>query len=109
MYKFHYVNKASQLYVLSNGVMLKSYRAAELDSKARAVLEWLKADDNIKQVRAILRANNQDIELLEIPARIATKKHYDACQRVLLLAKNFQEMTLRRFAPGLTPELINSF
>lgn len=121
MQKIHYVNKPSQLYVVRAGVkkalpfsasiyqQLKGYRVAETDSKARAVLEWLKSEENYTVARAILFQRKKNIDLLDIPARTGTKKHYEACALILTLAYDFQYLTLRRFAPGIYPELINNF
>lgn len=121
MIKFRSVNKLSQLYVVSvvakndsafsaaEKRMLMSYRVSEMDNKARDVLEWLKAEENYKRATAILFQHKQNIERLEIPPRAGTKKHYEACARILSLAKIYQDWTLRRFTPGIYPELINNF
>jgi len=121
MQKIHYVNKPSQLYVVRVDVksaspfsasihqVLKSYRVADTDSKARAVLEWLKSEENYQRARALFFQRKTNIDLLDIPARTGTKKHYEACALILTLANTYQDLCLRRFAPGVFPELVNNF
>lgn len=118
MIKFRSVNKLSQLYVVSvvakndsafsaaEKRMLMSYRVAEMDSKARAVLEWLKSED---RAAVTLRGLGKDISRLDIPARMATKKHYMACEQVLIYASLYCSHSFARFLPGLKPELTNNF
>lgn len=110
MKKFCYVNKVSQLYVVCSPERrlkdYRGYRVAEMDSKARAVLEWLKSED---RAAVTLSGLGKDISRLDIPARMATKKHYMACEQVLIYASLYCSHSFARFLPGLEPELTNNF
>lgn len=104
MSKLHSVNKEQKLYVLTAGAGFSCYGFTVLDRKARAVLAWLTGPHE-NAARMILGYQGKDLASLSIPDRIGTKKHYEACQRVIQWAGLFCSLYHVRCPVGLVDQL----
>lgn len=91
MNKLDSINKTARLYVMQCGGGFSCYGFAVLDRKARAVAQWL--SDNGENVAAV-------------PARVGTKKHYNACGEILAHGAQYAARSDKRCNAELIPQFI---
>ncbi|AFB84079.1 hypothetical protein F418_p62 [Hafnia phage Enc34] len=94
------INKERALY-FNNGSCIGFTYA---DSRARAVLEWLKSQG--RSAEMLLGANGVDLQSLSVPARMGTKKHYAACDAIMRAGLMFASHSGEVCNADLTPQLI---
>lgn len=94
------INKEQALYFYNGSCIGFSYA----DSKARAVLDWLKTQ--CRSAEMILGAMGVDVQSLTVPARMGTKKHYAAYSAIMRAGLMFASHSGERCNADLTPQLI---
>ncbi|EEC5187408.1 hypothetical protein HRW90_004750 [Salmonella enterica] len=75
-----------------------------LNNKAAGVLQWLKNEGRAAEM--VLGAKRIDVTALDIPARVGTKKHFAACDKVIDAGRVYALAAGRRCDIGLTPQLV---
>lgn len=98
------INKDQRLYVMKAGAGFTCYGFDVLNRKAAGVLQWLKSEGRAAEM--ILGAKGIDVTALDIPARVGTKKHFNACNNVIDAGRVYAFASDRRCDVELTPQLI---
>ncbi|EHK7026618.1 hypothetical protein IG919_004214 [Salmonella enterica] len=98
------INKDQRLYVMKAGAGFTCYGFDVLNRKARRVLEWLKEEGRAAEM--VLGAKKIDVIALDIPARVGTKKHFNACDKVIDAGRVYSLASGRRCPADLTSQLV---
>lgn len=98
------INKEQRLYVMKAGAGFTCYGFDVLNRKAAGVLQWLKNEGRAAEM--VLGAKGIDVTALDIPARVGTKKHFTACDKVIDAGRVYAFASDRRCGVELTPQLV---
>ncbi len=98
------INKDQRLYVMKAGAGFTCYGFDVLNRKAAGVLQWLKSEGRAAEM--VLGAKRIDVTALDIPARVGTKKHFTACDKVIDAGRIYALAAGRRCDVELTPQLV---
>ncbi|ECV8069509.1 hypothetical protein ABQ22_24350, partial [Salmonella enterica subsp. enterica serovar Typhimurium] len=98
------INKEQRLYVMKAGAGFTCYGFDVLNRKAAGVLQWLKSEGRAAEM--VLGAKRIDVTALDIPARVGTKKHFTACDKVIDAGRAYALAAGRRCDVELTPQLV---
>lgn len=81
------INRDQRLYVIGTAGGLSCYGFDVLNDKAARLLTWLWAQGRAAEM--ILRAKGVDVQSLAVPARVGTKKHFTACDAIIVAARRY--------------------
>ncbi|ARB12071.1 hypothetical protein STCF118_0070 [Salmonella phage ST-118] len=98
------INKEQRLYVMKAGAGFTCYGFDVLNNKARRALEWLKRHGRAAEM--LLGAKGIDVTALDIPARVGTKKHFNACNKVFDAARIYSIASGNKCDAEYTPQLV---
>ncbi|QGF20900.1 hypothetical protein JT354_gp09 [Serratia phage JS26] len=100
---FSSINKDQKVYVIRCGAGYSCQGFDYLHNQAHAVLTWLKEEGRAAEM--VLGAQRIDVLSLEIPERKGTKKHFNACNKVIEAGSVYASHSRRQCPANLTPQL----
>lgn len=100
---FSSINKDQKVYVIRCGAGYSCQGFDYLHNQAHAVLSWLKEEGRAAEM--VLGAQRIDVLRLEIPERKGTKKHFNACNKVIEAGSVYARHSRRQCLANLTPQL----
>lgn len=100
---FSSINKEMRVYVIRCGAGYSCQGFDYLNKTAGDVLAWLKEQGRAAEM--VLGAKGIDVQSLAIPARVGTKKHYNACNKIIDAGRMYAAATRTQCEAGLTPQL----